>query len=138
VDFLPEGGEIAKRLLRHEAFFGPAFEGEGAYFFIQAPNPTALAKFPAPKRPLDLAQRWLDPEYRVMEHLWGATTKYYAGDAIPVIFLNFGCGNLAALLGTGYKMAEETIWFDAEPLAMSHQDLPTLVLQRDHPLCIWP
>ncbi|MDR1546569.1 MAG: hypothetical protein LBU12_07680 [Deltaproteobacteria bacterium] len=130
-DFFPEPAELEARHARHRTFFGPAFKGEGAYFLIQAPNQVALAGLAPLKRPADLRRRWFDVEYRTEELLRQSAGLHWAGDAIPAVFVNFSCRTLAGLLGAPYRLDEETIWFDVEPLAAELDQLPKLTLKRD-------
>ncbi|CAB1252092.1 conserved hypothetical protein [Clostridiaceae bacterium BL-3] len=123
--------EMEKRLNRHYNFWDKRFEGEGAYFAIMAPDETALDKYPPIKPPGSLEQKWFDIDYRLEENNQKLNTTYFAGDAVPIANIDFGSGILASFLGSEYKLAEDTIWYDAKPIISDWNDLPKLSLLKD-------
>jgi 5-methyltetrahydrofolate--homocysteine methyltransferase len=120
-----------RRLNRHYSFWEEKFEGEGAYIAITAPDETALSKFSKLEVPKNLEQRWFDIDYRLKASEYRLNTTYFAGDAVPTAYVDFGPGVLAAFLGSEYRLAEETVWFDKKPLILDLNNIPDLKLQTD-------
>lgn len=123
--------EISKRMRRHEAFWQEKEKGEGAYIAIYAPADEIP---PAPASPLELERQWFDLDYRLKQFNHALEATYCAGDAVPVVFADFGCGNLAGQVGAPYRLAEGTIWFDIDPPIKDWEKLPDLQLQENAPL----
>ncbi|MHC6180785.1 hypothetical protein ACYUJ6_13175 [Clostridium sp. JNZ X4-2] len=129
--YLLDSEEMKKRLNRHYSFWDKRFEGEGAYFAITAPDETTIGKYPPIKPPGSLEQKWFDIDYRLEETNQKLNTTYFAGDAVPIANIDFGSGILASFLGSEYKLAEDTIWYDVKPIISDWNDLPKLILLKD-------
>ncbi|ATW28020.1 hypothetical protein [Candidatus Formimonas warabiya] len=123
--------EMNKRLNRHLTFWGEGFKGEGAYIAVQAPDETVSDQYPEIEAPLSLEERWFNIDYRLEKFQHRLQATYFAGDAVPSVFVDFGSGNLAAMLGAAYKLAEDTIWFDVDPPIKDWNQLPAFRLHRD-------
>lgn len=126
--------ETRRRLGRQARFFDNGAADEGAYFVIVAPDPKAMADLPEPAIPHTLEGRWFDIGYRVASLQREARARYWAADAVPTIFVDFGCGNLAGLIGAPYRLAEGTIWFDVEPIVHDWRLRGNFTLNRANPL----
>jgi hypothetical protein len=103
-----------KSAQRYEAFWQGVML-DRCCFAVTAP----LGKPPAPRVPeraaRDLEQKWLDPEFRLEQSLRSFAGTYYGGDAYPMFWNNLGPGVAAAFMGAGWRLAEGTVWFDADP-----------------------
>ena len=71
---------------------------------------------PPYRRHNDLSEKWLDEEYIYLRHKYRTDNAYYAAEGVPMLFTNLGPGCLAACIGGSYKLAENTVWFDSEPI----------------------
>jgi len=85
--------------------------GKGCALHVTAIKSEPWEDVPAPKRPDDLVQSWIDPEYRVQEALHYISRTYYGGVAFPLMNLDIGPGTLGAFLGSEPGFAESTVWF---------------------------
>jgi hypothetical protein len=64
----------------------------------------------APAPPIDLNQRWFDPQWRAADiHHYLANSSFMA-DIPPVANTQLGPGSLAAILGAELEAGEDTIW----------------------------
>jgi hypothetical protein len=99
---------MERRLARHQQFWGPKFEGEGAYFALASPLPQF-------RRTADRYDHWLDLEYRLEVLEESFDQAFFLGDAVPCLDPDFGPSFLPSLLGRPYKVSERTVWFDVEP-----------------------
>jgi hypothetical protein len=96
------------RLARHQQFWGPKFEGEGAYFAVASPVP----QFRSAE---DRTEKWLDVEYRLGVLEENFESAFFLGDAIPRVAPDFGSTFIPALLGRPYRVDDISSWFDIEP-----------------------
>lgn len=123
--------EMDRRLNRHYRFWGERFEGEGAYIAITAPDETTLGKYQEVKASVSLEQKWFDIDYRIKSTNYKINTTYYGGDSIPTAYIDFGPGVLPAFLGAGYRLDNDTIWFDDKPIILEWNNIPNLQIQKD-------
>lgn len=79
----------------------------------------------------DLQEKWLDEEYIYARYKYARDNRYYAAEGVPMLFTNLGPGCLAACIGGNYKLAENTIWFDRDPIIKDWSDLPDIKLYED-------
>jgi hypothetical protein len=100
--------DLGERLARHRQFWGPKFDGEGAYFAAASPLPQFRGVD-------DRRARWLDVDYRISVIKESFKNSFFLGDAIPRIDPDFGPSFLPALLGRPYSVGDDTVWFDVEP-----------------------
>lgn len=121
--------EMDRRLNRHYMFWGERFKGEGSYISITAPDETTLGKYPGVEAPVSLEQKWLDIDYILKVSEYKLNTTYYAGDAVPTVYIDFGPGVLPAFLGCKYRLAEKTIWFDDKPSILDWNNTPDFKLE---------
>ena len=112
------------RLARHQRFWSGKTEGEGAYVAVTAPQ--AVMSLP----PVAPEIKWLDTDYRVNALEAEMENTFYGGDALPHILADIGPGILPALLGRPFRLADNTIWFDIEPLETEHE-IANLSLQTN-------
>lgn len=120
--------EMDRRLRRHYEFWRERHDGEGAYIGVIAPDETVMGKLPPVTVPDTVQEKWFNLEYRLKTYRYRVHTTYFAGDAVPSVFVDFGSGLLAAFLGAEYRVDEETIWFDMNPFIKNWQTLPELKL----------
>jgi len=89
---------------------------EGLVFNCTAPLPEsrdeALRGVPRPERPEVMFDRWFDPTYRTEDAYWVAAQTHWAGDAIPLMPMITGPGELAAILGSEWGLGDETVWYE--------------------------
>jgi len=126
-----EAQEFARRLNRHKTFWKNKLDNEGIYISITAPDEGALELSRSAESLVDLEKKWFDIEYRVNEYERQLGATYYAGDAVPLVNIDFGPGVLAAMLGAQYRLAENTVWFGINPIADSWEDIDNLKLDAE-------
>lgn len=79
----------------------------------------------------DLAWKWTDSEFRVNEMISNAAKTFYGGEAFPNFFINLGPGVMAAFVGSMYKLAESTVWFDSDPIIKDWDNKPEIKYRLD-------
>jgi len=117
--------DLDERLARHERFWAPLAEGEGAYVCATAPLHPRQTNLAA-----ELRARWLDVDLRVRVIEDELESTYFGGDSVPVAQVDFGPGILPALLGRPYRVDDVTVWFDEESFD-DPSALDRLTLERD-------
>jgi len=110
------------RLARHQCFWDGRTEGEGAYIAVTAPKAELVLSSVTPE------VKWFDTDYRVNMLEAEMENTFFGGDALPHILADIGPGILPALLGRPYRLADNTIWFDIEPLE-TENEIENLSLQ---------
>lgn len=65
--------------------------------------------------PLNLHQRWFDPEWRADELHFQLSLSSFKADIPPVANTHLGPGSLAAIIGAGLEGGEDTIWIRQNP-----------------------
>lgn len=86
------------------------WEREELVVILTAPKATPT-DLPAPTMPEEIAQRWLDPAYRLEKALYDMQNTYYGADAFPIYEAHLGPGNLATFVGSLPDFDERTVWF---------------------------
>ncbi|MCD8262241.1 MAG: cobalamin-binding protein, partial [Bacteroides sp.] len=76
---------------------------------------TPHAAIPAPPAPVDLNQRWFDPQWRAAELDYYVSRSSLKADILPVANTQLGPGSLAAMLGGVWEGGEDTIWIHPSP-----------------------
>jgi 5-methyltetrahydrofolate--homocysteine methyltransferase len=119
---------------RHNRFWQPLTKGEGGYLGVSAPidDDGHLSVMVPP--PDDLEEQWLSSEYRVKTAEAAAQNIYWGQDAIQSVFVNFGPGVQAAMLGAPYKLQPNSIWFDLDPPIKNWDTIPVFKTDTCHPL----
>lgn len=79
----------------------------------------------------DLVQKWMDSEYRLEEALRYFSHTFFGGEAFPLFWNNLGPGVGASLMGGGYKLAENTVWFDVDPPIKDWESKPEIKFHQD-------
>lgn len=111
--------DFAKAKAQHEAFWqGGAIDR--CCFYLTAPKKGA----PAKEEPADLIQQWEDIPWRTAMEKKAVENTLYLGDAIPSVFLNYGPGCLASMIGGSHKWAPHTVWFENEPFFVADWENP--------------
>jgi hypothetical protein len=98
---------------------------------VTAPRSKPIIACPPKRSPRDLGQKWLDPEFRLEQALHTFAHTYYGGDAYPMAWVNLGPGVTAAFVGAQFRLAEETVWFDADPPVKEWASRPSFHLDTD-------
>lgn len=119
--------EVDRRIERHLEFWNESRGTEGVLIAVTAPK----AKDKLPPVASTLKERWFDIDFRQKLAEYEINNTFYGGDSVPVIFVNYGPGALAALLGGDYRLDNDTIWFDGRPILKSLSDVKDLVLHID-------
>lgn len=68
-----------------------------------------------PGAPVDLDQKWFDPEWRAEYLDWYVAHSSLKADMLPVANTQLGPGSLAAILGGVFEGGEDTIWIHPDP-----------------------
>lgn len=102
--------------------------------WVTAPRDKPLRSVAQPPPARDITQRWLDPEYRLLQSMHQINTTYYGGDAYPMLWSNLGPGVAAAYMGAGWRLAEGTVWFDADPPIKNWPSRKPVGLDMDSPM----
>jgi len=68
------------------------------------------------KKPESLEQIWLDSELRYQQALYSFANTFFGGEAFLLFWVNLGPGVGATFMGSGYELAESTVWFDRNPV----------------------
>ncbi len=100
-------------------------------FAVTAPRNKPIDSTIEKREAKDLVQKWLDPEYRMEDTLHHFSHTFFGGDAFPLFWNNVGPGVGASFMGSGYKLAKDTIWFDANPPIKSWENKPEIKLGPD-------
>lgn len=90
--------------------------GKGLAVSVIAPKDQPWEELPAPIKPADPKEWWLDPAYWVQRSHRNMSRTFYGGAAFPSFNTNIGgAGSLGLFLGAKGVPAETTLWF--EPVA---------------------
>ena len=81
--------------------------------FQEGVEPHAGVATPLP--PVDLNQKWFDPEWRAGYLDWYVAHSSLMADMLPVANTQLGPGSLAAILGGVFEGGEDTIWIHPDP-----------------------
>lgn len=73
------------------------------------------ASVAAPQPPIDLNQKWFDPQWRADYLDWYIAHSCLKADMLPVANTQLGPGSLAAILGGVFEGGEDTIWIHPNP-----------------------
>lgn len=79
----------------------------------------------------DLNQKWIDSEFRLEQAMYSFSNTFFGGEAFPLFWNNLGPGAGASFMGSGYKLAEDTVWFDVNPPVKMWEDRPEIRFNRD-------
>jgi hypothetical protein len=75
----------------------------------------------------------LNPEFQAARAQAKLESLAYGGDAVPIAQVDFGPGILPAVLGRPWRLGEDTVWFDEDPLKDADA-VEQLVLNRGTPI----
>ena len=117
---------------RYMDFWNHTLSGR-AILNMRAPAPVDEPPMLSEPLPVnDLHDRWENAELILHNALYDyGRTRYYA-EGYPTRVVNFGPGNLAAMVGGTYKLAQDTIWFDNGPVIDDYaRDLDKIRLNPD-------
>ena len=119
---------------RHQRFWQPLTKNEGGYLGITSPISDDQPPPVTVRAPDSLEEKWLSADYRVHRTEADAANMFWGGDAIHNVFVNFGPGVHAALLGAPYALKEDSIWFDLHPPIEKWDPIPDWKTDESHPL----
>jgi len=100
-------------------------------FAVTAPRNKPLDSRIELREAKDLVQRWTDSEFRLEEAMHYFSNNYFGGEAFPMFWNNLGPGVGASFMGSGYKLAKDTIWFDVNPIIKDWKDMPEIKLNKE-------
>ena len=83
------------------------------------------------RAPISLEEQWLDEDYRYTAYKHNLSASGYLAEGIPMFFVNFGPGSLAACIGGSYDLARQTIWFDRKPMIRDFEAAPAVAFHED-------
>lgn len=75
-----------------------------------------------------LVQKWTDAEFRLAQAMHYFANTFFGGEAVPLFWNNLGPGVGASFMGSGYKLAEDTVWFDVNPPIKNWENRPEIKL----------
>ncbi|MCK9478665.1 MAG: hypothetical protein M0R40_04080 [Firmicutes bacterium] len=78
------------------------------------------------RKPKSLEEKWLDAEFIYQKFKFNVENTYFCADAAPMFFTNLGPGVLSACVGGDFVLAENTIWFDKNPIVTDWNNLPDI------------
>ena len=119
---------------RHQRFWQPLRKGEGGYLGVTSPIHDHKPLPINPPVPASLEEKWLSADFRIRKTEADAVNLFWGQDAIHNVFVNFGPGVHAALLGAPYELQEDSIWFDLHPPIKNWEKPPRFETDRSHPL----
>lgn len=100
-------------------------------FAVTAPRNKPVDTGTEYRKAESLAQKWLDPVYRLKEAMHYFSHTYFGGEAFPLFWNNFGPGVGATFMGAGFKLAENTIWFDVKPIIDDWTSMPEITFNQN-------
>ena len=83
------------------------------------------------KKPESIEQKWLDENFIVGSALHAHRNRDYIAEGVPFLFTNLGAGCLAACIGGNYKLGENTVWFDRNPIIDDWENPPEIKFDRN-------
>ena len=126
--------DMSSKRARHRRFWQPLTKGEGGYLAVSSPIDDS-GMLPCPINPPEsLEEKWLSVEYVLKKTEADAKNIYRGLDAIHNVFVNFGPGVHAAMLGAPYILQEASVWFDSGPPIKSWDTMPGLTANCEHEL----
>lgn len=126
--------DMAYKIDRHRRFWQPLKKGEGGYLAVTSPIDDSGKPPYALPPPRSLEEQWLSTDYCVQRAEANARNIFWGQDAIQCVFVNFGPGVHAALLGAPYRLQPNSVWFDLDPPIKSWNPAPTFRTDPEHPL----
>ena len=128
--------DMKQKRMRHQRFWQPLSKGEGAYLAVTSPVSDSGSLPCQLDPPTSLQEKWLSTDYCLRRAEANLQNTFWGQDAIPNVFVNFGPGVQAALLGAPYSLQPNSIWFDLNPPIKNWDRLPELVTNMEHELYI--
>lgn len=83
----------------------------------------------------NIIQKWTNSEYRINQFMNYCTNTYFAGEAFPLFWNNLGPGVLAAFVGAKHIFAEDTVWFDSDPVIKDWSRISKINFNKNS--CMW-
>ena len=81
---------------------------------------------PSEGEAVDAIKKWTDLDYRLNDTKQKISRTTLYGDAFHTVFTNFGPGSLAACIGGNFTPADDTVWFDRDPIISDWTNLPKI------------
>lgn len=83
---------------------------------VTAPRSKPMDSKTEQREAKDLVEKWMSFKYRKNELLYEFHTTFYGGEAFPMFRRHLGAGGMSACIGFSFLLAEDTVWFDREPV----------------------
>ncbi len=80
--------------------------------------------------PVNAEEKYFDATYRYRSFKHTVANSGYLAEGIPEYFTNFGPGCLAACIGGDFLLANNTIWFDKNPIIKDWENMPEIALDE--------
>ncbi len=74
----------------------------------------------------DLIEKWTDSEFLMNQAMHYFSNTYFGGEAFPLHWVNLGPGVAASFIGASYVLAEDTVWFDRNPIIHDWNNMPEI------------
>ena len=100
-------------------------------FAVTAPRNKPLDSNIEFKEAKDLVQKWTDPENRFREAMHYFSNTFFGGEAFPLFWNNLGPGVGASFMGSGFKLTDNTVWFDVNPIIKDWKNMPEITFNQD-------
>ncbi len=105
------------------------WRGEDLAVSVTAPLDVPRLSLPLPPQPVDARDKWVGRPGRVRRETHRLSRTYLGGECVPVSHtMCIGAGDLAAMLGCGWRFSDPTVWF--EPCISDPDHHPPLTLDR--------
>jgi 5-methyltetrahydrofolate--homocysteine methyltransferase len=78
-----------------------------------------------------LEEKWLDYDFRYNHFLKSCNETHFLGEAFPSFWNNLGPGVMAACIGGNFKLGDDTVWFDTNPIIKDWNSIPELKIYED-------
>lgn len=111
-------------------------------FWSGGPTDRCLVAVTAPRQtplPSDLSfqaygsleDRWMNADRIFHNLLAGCGQVFLGGESFPNFFPNLGPGVVAGFMGSPFRLAEDTVWFDRDPILRDWDRMPPIQLDRE-------
>lgn len=81
-----------------------------------------------------LEEKWFSEQFIYERHKAFSCDAGYLAEGLPMHFTNFGPGCVAACVGGNFKLGEDTIWFETDPIVNDLENLPEIKFDENSDL----
>ena len=123
---------MKRNIIKRYGAFWAHEETDRPILCITVPDETAAWEEHAPRTPYD---KWENLEAKYAWSRFSMEHTNYFGEAVAHEWVNFGPGCMAAMMGSGYTIDYDTIWFGAEEFFFKDwSNIDDLCLLKDSPM----